>query len=188
MHAIRSKYAIHSIYAGISLTAILGLASEDAAAAAPILHVRKSIVIDATVDNVWAAAKNFDSLNVWHPAVAKDEIVVGKNDQVGAVRLLTLKDGGTIKEKLLGFSDREHRFRYSIVEGVLPVSHYTSTFLVRSAGPGRSAVTWSGSFERKDTGPTPAAGADDKAAATTIGSVYEGGLDNLKKIVESAGH
>jgi mxaD protein len=178
---------MYTINARLGLTAVLVLASANAAAqAAPILHVRKSIIIDATVDNVWAAAKNFDSLNAWHPAVAKDAIVEGKNDTIGAVRLLTLQDGGTIKEKLLGFSDRGHRFSYSIVEGVLPVSHYTSTFLVRSAGPGKSAVTWSGTFQRKDTGPTPAAGADDKTATTTIGGVYQGGLDNLKKLVEAA--
>jgi mxaD protein len=179
-------HTIHPLHAlGGSLVAVLALAS-NAAAAAPILHVSKSIVIDASVDDVWAAAKNFDALNSWHPAVAKDTIVAGTNDRIGAVRLLTLQDGGTIKEKLLGFSDQEHRFRYTIVEGVLPVSHYTSTFLVRPAGPGKSAVTWSGSFQRKDTGPAPAAGADDKAATTTIGGVYQGGLDNLKKIVESA--
>jgi len=153
---------------GISLAAVLAMASSNAAR--------------------WAAAKNFDSLNTWHPAVAKDTIVTGQNDRIGAVRLLTLKDGGTIQEQLLDFSDRGHRFRYSIVEGVLPVSNYTSTFLVRPAGPGKSAVTWSGTFQRKDTGPTPAAGADDKTAVTTIGGVYQGGLDNLKKIVESAAH
>jgi mxaD protein len=179
MKILRISLAIFAASASAS-------AAPAASAAAPFLHVRKSIIIDATVGKVWAAARDFDALNTWHPAVAKDEIVAGKNDAVGAVRLLTLKDGGTIKERLLAFDAAGHSFRYAIVEGVLPVSHYTSTFRVRPAGPHQAEVTWSGQFQRKDTGGKPAEGADDKTALTAIGGVYEGGLDNLKKVVEGA--
>ena len=77
----------------------------------------------------------------WHPAVATDEIVEGKNNTVGAVRLLTLKGGGTIKEKLLAFDAAGRSFKYAILEGVLPVSDYTSTFAVKSAGKNQSSVT-----------------------------------------------
>ncbi len=170
----------------VAACAAAGTALAAGATAAPVLHVRKSIIIDATAAKVWAAAKDFDALNTWHPAVAKDEIVAGKNDKVGAVRLLTLQDGGTIKEKLLGFDAAAHSFRYAILEGVLPVSHYTSTFRVRPAGKGKAEVTWSGQFKRKDTSATPAGGADDNTAVTAIGGVYQGGLDNLKKVVEGA--
>jgi mxaD protein len=170
----------------ITLLALSACAAASALAAAPTLHVTKRIIIDATADKVWAAARDFDALNTWHPAVAKDEIVAGKNDTVGAVRLLTLQGGGTIQEKLLAFDAAGHSFRYTIVEGVLPVSHYTSTFRVRPAGPGKAEVTWSGHFQRKDTSEKPAEGADDKTAVTTIGGVYQGGLDNLKKVVEGA--
>jgi mxaD protein len=170
----------------IAFLALSTVAAASAAIAAPALHVSKSIIIDATAAKVWAAARDFDALNTWHPAVAKDEIVAGKNDAVGAVRLLTLQDGGTIKEKLLAFDGPGHSFRYAIVEGVLPVSHYTSTFRVRPAGPGKAEVTWSGHFQRKDTSAHPAEGADDKTAITAIGGVYQGGLDNLKKVVEGA--
>jgi mxaD protein len=75
-------------------------------AAAPELSVKKTATIAAPADKVWAATKNFDGLNTWLPALASDEIVSGTNNTVGAVRLLTLKDGGgTIKEKLLAFDE-----------------------------------------------------------------------------------
>lgn len=156
-----------------------------ASAAAPELHVKKSVTIAAPADKVWAAAKNFDGLNTWHPALATDEIVSGTNNTAGAVRLLTLKGGGTIKEKLLQFDDTGHRFRYTIVEGVLPVSHYTSSFMVTSLGASKTLVTWSGRFKRKDVGDNPPDAENDKAATDAISGVYQSGLDNLKKLVEA---
>ena len=110
--------------------AALAAVSVAAFAAAPVLKVSKEVTIDAAADKVWAKIKNFDGLNTWHPAVEKDEIVSGKNNEVGAVRLLTLKGGGTIKEKLLAFDAKRHSFKYAILEGVLPVSDYTSTVIV----------------------------------------------------------
>jgi mxaD protein len=160
------------------------LACGYALAAAPPLTTSKTITIDASAGKVWNAAKDFNGLNTWHPAVATDEIVEGKNNTVGAVRLLTLKGGGTIKEKLLVFNSAGRTFKYAILEGVVPVSDYTSTFAVKSIGKDKSSVTWSGHFKRKNIGDNPAANENDKTAVDTVGGIYQGGLDNLKKIVE----
>lgn len=149
-----------------------------AATANAVLEVKKSVSIDAPADAVWAKVKNFSGLNAWHPAVAKDEIVEGKDNEVGAVRLLTLGDGGTIKEKLLAMDDASRSFQYSILEGVLPVADYTSTLIVQTDGADKSTVTWSGAFKHGDK-------ADDKTATDTIASVYTAGLDNLKKVMET---
>src|SRR6202140_4781153 len=154
-------------------------------AAAPRLTTSKTITIDAPASKVWHAAKDFNGLNTWHPAVATDEIVEGKNNTVGAVRLLTLKGGGTIKEKLLAFDAAGRSFKYALLEGVLPGSHYTSTFAVKAAGKNRSSVTWPGHFRRKNGGDNPADNENDKTAVDTISGVYQGGLDNLKKIAEA---
>jgi mxaD protein len=161
------------------------LAAGSSQAAAPELHVKKTITIAVPADKVWDASKNFNGLNTWHPALASDEIVSGSNNTVGAVRLLTLKGGGTIKEKLLAFDETGHRFRYAIVESVLPVSHYSSTFVVTSLAPDKTLITWSGRFKRRDVGDSPADADNDKAAVDAITGVYTSGLDNLKKIVEA---
>ena len=161
------------------------LASGLSVAAAPQLNVKKSITIAAPADKVWDAVKNFNGLNTWHPALASDELVSGTNNTPGAVRLLTLKGGGTIKEKLLSFDETGHRFRYTILEGVLPVSHYTSSLVVTSTGNDKTLVTWSGRFKRKNVGDSPADNENDKAGTDAISGVYTSGLDNLKKIVEA---
>ena len=163
----------------------LASASSLALAAAPQLKVSKSVDIAASADTVWSKVKNFDAINTWHPAFAKDQIISGKNNVVGAERLLTMGDGGTIKEKLLGFDDKGRSFKYEILEGVLPVSDYKSTITVKSTGKNTSTATWSATFKRKDTGPNPAADANDETATKTISGAYQAGLNNLKKISEA---
>lgn len=167
------------------VVAALVAASGLAFAAAPVLKVDKSVEIDRPAADVWKTVRNFDRLDAWHPAVASDRIVEGRNNEVGAVRLLTLGDGGTIREKLLRFDDKRHSFEYEILEGVLPVSHYRSTIVVKEAGKNKSTVTWSGTFQRKDTGEHPGEKENDETAKTTMSAVYQGGLDNLKKKLEA---
>jgi mxaD protein len=169
----------------VSTLGVSTLACGHAMAAAPALTTTKTINIDAPAAKVWDLSKDFNGLNTWHPALASDEIVEGKNNVVGAVRLLTLKGGGTIKEKLLVYSPKGHTFKYAIVESVLPVSDYSSTFVVRSAGKGKSKVVWSGHFKRKNVGDNPGDKENDKTAVDTINGVYQSGLDNLKKLAEA---
>jgi mxaD protein len=169
-----------AIVAGLAL-----FACGTAWAAAPRLTASKTVTIDAPAAKIWHTVRDFNALNTWHPAVATDEIVEGKNNTVGAVRLLTLKGGGTIKEKLLAFDPAARSFKYAILEGVLPVSDYTSTLMVKSAGKNKSSVTWSGHFKRKNVGDNPAGNENDKTAVDTISGVYQAGLDNLKKMAEA---
>jgi len=148
-----------------------------AAFSAGNLAVTKYAEVNAPAAVVWAKVKDFNALNGWHPAVAKDEIVEGENNQVGAVRLLTLGDGGTIREKLLVWDDAGMNLTYNILEGVLPVSDYESTIKVETISDTSSKVTWTGSFNHGN-------GADDQAAMDAISGVYQGGLDNLQKIMD----
>lgn len=148
------------------------------------LSVVEKVTINAPASKVWEKTSDFVDLGAWHPAVAKTEITSGTNNTKGAVRLLTLGDGGTIKETLTAYSVADMTYSYVINEGVLPVSNYASTIQVKPIDAGSSEVVWTGNFKRKDLSVTPAKGQDDEAATNTIHAVYRGGLDNLKKITE----
>lgn len=163
---------------------LLGTTINAFADEAKSLSAHEEVTINAPAAKVWSTVSNFNDLGAWHPAVKKTEIVSGTNNKVGAERLLTLQDDGTIKEKLLGYSAKNKSFKYSIVEGVLPVSNYVSTLSVKSQGKDKTLVVWNGKFKRKDTSASPAAGQADEDAVKTITGVYRGGLDNLKKISE----
>lgn len=151
---------------------------------AKTLTVKEEVAINASAAKVWEKVSNFNDLGAWHPAVKTTEIVAGENNKVGAERLLTLQDGGTIKEKLLAYNAKAKTFKYSIMEGVLPVSDYVSTVTVKATGKNTSKVIWKGNFKRKDVSASPAEGQDDATAVKVVTSVYQGGLENLKKISE----
>lgn len=164
--------------------AVLGFTSQ-AQAHESVIHVKKSVNINASADVVWAKVANFGDLGAWHPAVAKTDIVEGKDNKVGAKRELTLQDGGKISETLTAYNAKKRTMSYIITDGVLPVRDYSAVITIKSAGKNKAIATWSANFKRKDPSATPAAGQDDKAAKDAIAGVFDGGLSNLKKIIEA---
>ena len=152
--------------------------------------VEKTIVIKAAPAKVWAMVKDFGNMQKWHPAVESDKLEQ-KKDDTGAMatfRTLTLKGGGEIVEKLRSADDKDMKLKYEIVSGVAPVADYNS-FMQVTAGPGagESTVTWVGRFYRtyKLNPPIPA-GQDDETAVKFVTGVYDGGLANLKKVLEGS--
>lgn len=160
----------------LSLAAI-GFTEQANAESSAKLYVIKSVNINAPADKTWEKIAKFGDLGAWHPAVAKTEITAGTDGKKGAKRTLTLQDGGKINEKLTAYSAKNKTLSYIITDSVLPVSEYASNLSVHSNGADKSVVVWEGSFLPK----TPA---DEKAASDTITGVYDGGLANLKKILE----
>ena len=168
----------------IMIGVALGMPCVALAAPPKTLHVAQTIVIKAPVDAVWAAAKDFDGLAKWHPALQKDEIVKGTNNVPGAVRSLSLKGGGTIREQLLDFSEPMHSYKYKILESPLPVARYVSTFTLKAGKDNTTVIHWVGTFKRKNPADSPPDDQTDDAARKVITGIYTSGLENLKKQVE----
>jgi hypothetical protein len=170
----------------ILVLAALALAVPWVAQSAPLkpLSVNESIEIKAPVAKVWAAAKDFDSLNKWHPGFSKDMLTKGPNNAPGAVRALTIKDGPTFTEELLAFNEAEHTYQYKIIESPLPLQNYVATFTVKPGKEGTTKVTWSAKFTRKNPADKPPAGETDEDAVKLITGVFQSGLANLKKQTE----
>ena len=146
--------------------------------------VVEKVEINAAPDKVWAAIGNFQDMS-WHPAMAKTE-GRGGNEQ-GATRTLTLQSGGKIQEKLNKYDKEGRSFSYEITEVdvmVLPVTNYSSTISVKGEG-GKSTVEWRGAFYRGFMNNDPPPELSDEAATKAITGVYRGGLDALKKKLES---
>ena len=160
----------------LSLAAI-GFTAQANAATPAKLYVIKSVNINVPASAAWEKIAKFGDLGAWHPAVAKTEITAGSEGKKGAKRTLTLQDGGKINETLTAYSAKNKTMSYIITDGVLPVTSYASNLHVYTNGADKSVVVWEGSF-------LPKAPADEKAASDAIGGVYEGGLANLKKVLE----
>lgn len=146
------------------------------------LSVTEKAEFPASPAQAWAAIRDYGGLPAWHPAFASDEIVKGKNNAKGAVRVLTLKDGGKITEELLAHSDKAMSMTYRITDSPLPITAYRSTIKVAPGADGGSVVTWSSTFKGKDA--KPQAGAtDDASLKKLISGVYAAGLGNLPTVL-----
>lgn len=172
----------------LALIAIAMLPLTAAAHGPSSQKVEKSVTIKADPAKVWALIKDFGNMQKWHPAVASDKLETKKdeNGDNATFRLLTLKDGGTIYEKLRNVDDAGMQLKYEIVEGVLPVNDYYSIMTVKAGpGAGEATVTWMGRFYRKYMlNPPIPPGQDDKSAIDAVTGVYDAGLANLKKVAE----
>ena len=92
-------------------------------------------------------------------------------------------------EQLVSYDPAKHSYTYKITDDAankktLPVSGYRSVITVMPGSGSGTKVTWTGSFERADTGASPASGMDDASAKKSVAGVYKVGLDNLKKKAE----
>jgi uncharacterized protein YndB with AHSA1/START domain len=166
---------------------VLTLATPAWALCAPVkpLSVVQSVAINAPVEKVWEAVKDFDALDKWHPGFSKDVITKGQNGSPGAVRALTVKDGPTFTEELLAFNPAKHSYRYRIIESPLPVDHYVSIVHVSAGKNGTTRIVWSAKFTRKNPSDNPPPAENDEAAVKLITGVFQAGLANLKKQNES---
>lgn len=147
--------------------------------------VTKTIEINAAPEKVWAVIGNFQDMS-WHPAVQKTEGDGGNKEE--ATRKLTLGPDATIDEELLSHSDEDMSYKYRITKvdvKVLPVNNYSSTLSVKAADGGKSVVTWKGAFYRGYMNNDPPEDLNDAAAIKAVSGVYQGGLDALKKKLES---
>jgi Polyketide cyclase / dehydrase and lipid transport len=137
---------------------------------AQALEARRRSEVPGTPPVIWAAVGDFCAIKDWHPLIADC-----KQTQEGDVtfRTLTLKDGGTIKEKLTDKDDLS--YSYEIVESPLPVKNYKAKLWVEPDDePERTAVYWEAEFD--------ANGASDDEATKKVYDILVAGMKGIKKV------
>jgi len=139
-----------------------------------MIRVRRSAVIDAPIERVWAVLRDFNSHSAWHPAVGPSAIERDEaSDQVGCVRDFTLKDGNHIREQLLALSDRDHVSTYCILDATLPMRNYVATVQLKRVTDGeRTFWHWESTFD------VPR-GREHEFDQLVGGQVYEAGFTGL---------
>ena len=84
-------------------------------------------MIDAPAGAVWPVVRDFNALPRWTPFVADSRIEQNQpSDKIGCVRNFILKDGGKIRERLLGLSDYDMACTYEILESPMGVENYVA--------------------------------------------------------------
>jgi hypothetical protein len=141
-----------------------------------VVQVYASSVIDASADSVWSRIRDFNGLPQWHPLIADSRIENGQAaDRVGCIRHFHLRDGGTIRERLLALSDYDYSCSYEILESPMGVADYVATLKLTPVTDGaRCFAEWSAEFEC-------APGRERELTESIGGEVFQGGFDALKR-------
>jgi hypothetical protein len=134
-----------------------------------------SNVIPAPAGAVWAVVRDFNALPKWTPFVAESRIEHNaSSDKIGCVRNFRLKNGGSIRERLLALSDYDMSCTYSILESPMGVENYLATLrLIPVTESDQTFAEWSAEFDA----------APDREASLVedIGrNVFAAGLSALK--------
>jgi len=128
--------------------------------------------LNTSAEEVWKAIRDFNGLPKFVSAIIDSKT---EGSGVGAVRTLTLQDGGPpIVERLESQDDQTRSLSYSIVKSPLPLDSYLASVEVRDLGENRCEVIWSSSFEPK--------GATEEEAKKIVEGVYSAAFEGLKEL------
>lgn len=142
-----------------------------------MVKVFTSSVINAHINKVWTKIRDFNALPNWHPAITSSYIENDElSDKVGCIRNLNLKEGATIREKLLALSDLDYLCSYSILESPMPVKNYVATLQLKPITDGDlTYAEWVAIF---DCDPQ-----EEKNLINVIGDgVFQTGFNSLNQI------
>ncbi|MEZ5827559.1 MAG: SRPBCC family protein [Hyphomicrobiales bacterium] len=153
----------------LTLIALAAIVAWSASAYA--ITVKKRIEAPGLPDEVWVVAgESFCTIKDWHPAVAECEEVT---EDGNTYRILTLGDGGKIKEKLTDKDDLS--YSYEIVESPLPIKNYSSKLWVEEDDePDRTVIYWESKFDAAE-------GTEDDEAKKIIFGILSDGVKGIKK-------
>ncbi|PHQ69831.1 MAG: hypothetical protein COB93_07065 [Sneathiella sp.] len=145
-----------------------------------MITVQRSTVIDAPIQVVWDILRDFNGHDRWHPAVDTSVVDDGKRtDQIGAVRNFRLTSGEKIREQLLSLSDRDHFFRYAIVESDIPLQNYVAEVSLKPVTDGNATYwSWTSRFNSPE-------GRETELADLVADGVYESGFAAIRARTQS---
>jgi hypothetical protein len=111
------------------------------------VEIESSGVIDAPVEALWDLVSDFSNVVRWHPDVTECRIVSGSSAEAGAERIIRLRNGMAIRERLVAISPEHHFYTYSVIESPLPIRDHRSTVRFTSLNPSQTQAHWSAQFE-----------------------------------------
>src|SRR5260370_586124 len=91
------------------------------------VEVESSGIIDAPVERLWDLVSDFRNVAKWHPDVTGCRLESGSGREAGSVRTVSLRNGISIRERLLAISSQDRFYTYSVIESPLPIRDHEST-------------------------------------------------------------
>jgi uncharacterized protein YndB with AHSA1/START domain len=134
------------------------------------MHLRNTIAIDATPEDVWSVLGDLAATSEWLPGVVTAEVD-------GSKRVCTMADGSEIHEEITAYEPERRSFRYRHVQVPLPVKDSGGSFVVEAGGERSSTVLLESSFTALEPG-------QEHQVGQMIEGAFQNALESLKRRVE----
>lgn len=131
-------------------------------------NVEINAIIPASAYEVWDLVSDFGGLDKFVEAVEKCTV---DGQGTGAVRTLTLQDGGKVEEKLESLDNDKMVLEYSILNSPMPIKNYKGRMEVNKLNDTQSEFTWSSTFEAED--------GTEKEMKKAFSGLYSVGVEGL---------
>jgi NADPH2:quinone reductase len=143
-----------------------------------MVEIRRSTVLEAPIEEVWAILRDFNGHESWHPSVGASRLEDGASgDMIGAVRDFRLHDGSRIREQLLALSDVETSFTYCIVEAPVMLRNYHATVRLRPVtSDGHCFWEWWARFD-------PSAADKQRLSRFVAHDIFEAGFRSVRGLL-----
>jgi NADPH:quinone reductase len=143
-----------------------------------MVEVRRSTVLEAPIEEVWAILRDFNGHETWHPSVGASQLEDGASgDMIGAVRDFCLHDGSRIREQLLALSDVETSFTYCIIEAPVMLRNYHATIRLRPVtSDGQCFWEWWARFD-------PSAADRERLLRFVAHDIFEAGFQSVRALL-----
>ena len=137
------------------------------------IHVSKTLA--AKAEQVWAAISCIGGLDLWFPAIAACSVT---GSGVGAIRLLTLADGGAVmKDRIEEINHASKRLRYDRIESPFPVQSYRGTVDIRAVDEKTAELSWQVEIDVQEE--------QRNALAELLRNALAAGIDGLERYLQT---
>lgn len=136
-----------------------------------MLSVSEAAEFNAPADVVWKIVGDFGAADRYLDVVERCEL---QHRSGSTERLLHLRGGGLVHERLVLACPQDRALRYTIVDSPLPVTDYVSTVRVDELDDAHCRVSWSATFDPRGT--------DEVQARDAIAAIYRMGFDGLRRL------
>lgn len=133
-------------------------------------EVSVSETINVPAEEAWKLVGNFGALHLFVEGIAK---CTTDGHEAGAIRTLTLQDGGEVKEQLESLDNEKKVLKYTILESPMPIENYVGKMEVNKLSDTKSEFIWSSTFE--------AAEGTEEEMKKALSGLYSLGVEGLKK-------
>ena len=115
-----------------------------------MIHLERSLEIEATADDVWEVLGNFMHADEFAPEIDSIDALTKGADRVGSKRRSNFTNGSSLVEEILELEPERRYHRIQLSEmSAMPIEDAYSRMYVEPMGKGQSKATWDFDFRMK---------------------------------------